>query len=257
MSYHDAHILDQYAYQASVVHRLDPRAKIIAILFFVIIVVSFPKYVFISLLPFAIYPLVLAILSGLSFRLLFRQVLIASPFFILVGLFNPFLDRTMIDVPFLGIQVRGGIISFASIALRGFLCVSGAVLLVSTSSFPRLVEALQALHLPKAFTVQLMFLYRYLFLLIEEAKRMSQARLLRSGGFRNSFSSARSMLSVLLIRTLHRAGAIWLAMRARGFQDEIKTARKMKWSFKDFIFLALSIFFCFLLRLIVFEKIKF
>jgi len=257
MSYHDAHILDQYAYQASVVHRLDPRAKIIAILFFVITVVSFPKYALISLLPFALYPLVLVILSGLSLRFLLRQVLIASPFFILVGLFNPFLDRTMIDVPFLGVQVRAGIISFASIVLRGFLCVSGAVLLVSSSSFPRLVEALQALHLPKAFTVQLMFLYRYLFLLIEEAKRMSQARRLRSGGAKNSFNSTVSMLSVLLMRTLDRAGAIWLAMKARGFQDEIKTARKMKYGFRDFIFLLLSIIFCLGLRLIIFEEIKF
>ena len=77
----------------SPIHRVDPRAKVLATAVFVVCVVSFGKYDVLGLLPFASSPSSspprAASRSGFSARLL----LIVSPFALVVGVFNPLLDR--------------------------------------------------------------------------------------------------------------------------------------------------------------------
>jgi len=57
-------------------------------------------------------------------------------------------------------------VSFLSIMLRFTLTVASALLLVATTGFNGVCLALDTLGAPKAFVVQLFFLYRYLFVLV-------------------------------------------------------------------------------------------
>jgi cobalt/nickel transport system permease protein len=180
--------------------------------------------------------------------LILRQLALAAPFIILVGLFNPILDRaTAITLD--GIRISAGWFSFASILLRGALCVSAAVILIATTSFPRLVEAMRWFKVPSAFAVQLMLLYRYLFLVLGEGRKINHALLLRSGNSRPTLAVAGSALSSLLVRTLDRGEAIWRAMQARGFEGELFTARRMKWRGADTWFSGAVPVLCLLLRI--------
>ena len=63
MSYNDADQLDRHAYIDSAVHRLDPRAKVIATLAYIIAVVSYPKYSVAQLFPFLLFPMTMAIMG--------------------------------------------------------------------------------------------------------------------------------------------------------------------------------------------------
>ena len=54
------------------------------------------------------------------------------------------------------------------------------MLLIATTGFPAICMALEKLGAPKIFTVQLLMLYRYLFVLIEESIRTIRAYTLRS-----------------------------------------------------------------------------
>ena len=93
MSCHEADRLDRLSYLDSPAHRLDPRAKLLATLAFVVAVVSFPKYEVSALTPFVFFPLLLAGAGGIPLGLIARRVVIVSPFAIMIGLFNPLLDR--------------------------------------------------------------------------------------------------------------------------------------------------------------------
>lgn len=231
--------LDRHAYTDSVIHRLDPRGKILGTLFFIFIVVSFPKYAVGPLLIFAFYPLSLAILGNVSIRLLLTRIVLISPFILFVGIFNPLFDKEpMLSVG--GVNLSGGWVSFGSIVLRFGLTVGVALVLVATTPFPALCQGLIKMRVPRALVVQLLFLYRYLFVLVDEAGRLTRARELREGEKRRRGGSLRVaavMLGVLFTRTLDRAERIYRAMLVRGFEGEIRTVNGLRWGWRDSFFL--------------------
>jgi len=239
--------LDNLSYKDTFIHRLDPRAKLIVSLIFVISVVSFQKYEITGLLPFFIYPVLLLTIGDIPFNAIARKMLFASPFALFIGIFNPLLDRDIRFV-FLGMHVTGGWVSFLSIMIRFMLTVSTAILLVAVTSFPRLCESLRRLKVPKVFVVQLLFLYRYIFVLLEETLRMSRAKEMRSFGKRGKdMRTFIRFISVLLIRTLERAERVYQAMLLRGFNGEIKMRGRSKFRSQDILFVlfSISIFYIF------------
>jgi len=238
VSCHEADRLDRLSYLDSPAHRLDPRAKLLATLAFVVAVVSFPKYEVSALAPFIFFPLLLALAGGIPLRLIARRVLIVSPFAIMIGLFNPLLDRAP------GIQLgpfalSAGWLSFASILARFALTLSAVLALTATTSFPALCQGLTALRVPRVFVVQLLFLYRYLFLLAEESGRLRRARDLRGLGARGrTLRVAAAALGVLFTRTLDRAERIYQTMAARGFDGTVRQLRSLRFGAADALFLA-------------------
>lgn len=232
--------LDSLAYNDTLAHRLDPRAKIIATLLFVIAVVSYPKHEVSALLPLAFYPMMLMMVGEVPARYVARKLLVLCPFALMIGIFNPLLDRQpMIEA--MGIAISGGWLSFASIMLKFALTTSAALLLIATTPFPAICEALDRLFVPRLFVMQLMFVYRYIFVLIEEAMRMVRARRLR--GFRGeglAMSEFTSLAGVLFIRTYERAERVYQAMLARNYSGAMSTLRELSMSASDWAFLAIT-----------------
>jgi cobalt/nickel transport system permease protein len=227
-TFFDVGRLDRLANQDSPIHRLDPRAKLITTLVFLVAVVSFPKYEISAMLPFALYPVVLASVGRLPLGFVARKLLTVAPFAVLVGIFNPLLDREIL-LRLGPVGISGGWVSFASILLRFCLTIGTAFLLIATTSFQGLCVGLQRLGAPRVLTVQLLFLYRYLFVLAGEAVRLVRARALRSFGRRGmGLRVFGSLVGHLLIRTLARAQRIHLAMLSRGFDGEVRMLRPLK-----------------------------
>lgn len=233
--------LDRLSYQDTAVHRLDPRAKVIATLLFVTTVVSFPKYDILSLLPLFLFPVLFAVLGDIPGGLIARKVAAVSPFALFVGIFNPLLDRgTVAIAP--GIAVAAGWLSFASILVKFSLSISAALLLIATTSFPGICHALNRLGFPDLFVTQLLFLYRYLFVLLDEASRMVRARESRSfGGGRIPLRLFARLAGELLVRTVERAERIHGAMLARGFRGEMPARRPLSMRKADAAFLAATV----------------
>lgn len=248
MTFVDASRLDRHAYVDSIIHRFDPRAKVLTTLVFIITVVSFDKYTLGPLLPFLAFPVFLAVLGFVPFGLIAGRLAVALPFILLIGIANPFLDRAvMVELGSVGIS--GGWVSFTSIFLRGLLCVTAGIVLVATTSVPRIAEALGALRLPRGLVVQLLLLYRYLFVLMTETGRMRRARTLRAGTSKASMRDAARMLSTLLLRTVDRSETIWRAMLVRGFEGDLRSPRQLRWRPADTVFLTLVGTICVILRL--------
>ena len=232
--------LDSLSYRESPVHRLDPRVKLVVTLVFALTVVSFPKYEISGLMPFFLYPALFLAFGDIPARFIIKKVIFVSPFALFVGVFNPIIDRgIMYSIG--GIAISGGWISFLSIALKFALTVSSALLLIATTSFPGLCHALQKIGLPGIFVSQLLFLYRYIFVLMEEAMRIIRARDMRSfGGRGHGARTAVNMIGVLFIRTVERSGRIYNAMLARGFDGRIETTRRYAFTPVDAMFAFIS-----------------
>ena len=121
-SFLDISYLDSLSCQQSPIHRLDPRAKVIATAFFIVSVVSFDKYEITGLIPFFLYPIVLIAMGDLPLVYLLKKILIAAPFAVFIGMFNPIIDRAIL-INLGPVCISGGWVSFASIMLRFVLTV--------------------------------------------------------------------------------------------------------------------------------------
>ena len=240
--------LDQLAAGDTAMHRLDPRAKVLATLIFIVSVVSFGRYELSALIPFFVFPAFLVALGQLPAGYLISKLALVCPLAIAVGAFNPFFDRAVLL--HLGpLDVTGGWISFASILVRTVLTVGAALTLAALTGFPSICRALERLGMPRAFAMQLLFLYRYLFVLTEEGARASRARELRSFGGRGlGFASYVSLLGHLLLRTWQRAERTHMAMLARGFSGVFPGREHSRFGAPELLFLLAWSSLCITLR---------
>ncbi|MCM2265575.1 MAG: cobalt ECF transporter T component CbiQ [Desulfuromonadales bacterium] len=229
--------LDLLAMQESAVHRLDPRAKVLTTLVFIVCVVSFGRYEVAAMLPFCLYPLALLALGDLPTGYIARKVMVVIPFAVMVGLFNPLFDRQVL-LQLGPLDIWGGWLSCLSIIVRTILTVAAAVTLVAITGFPAICEALERLGMPRVFAVQLLFLYRYIFVLTDEGGRVARARQLRSCGKRGQgLRHFGPLLGHLLLRTWERAERIHMAMLARGFTGEVHARRRGRFGGREVLFL--------------------
>ena len=90
--------LDRLSYGDTVVHRLDPRAKVAATILFAVAVVSFPKYEVLSLFPFFLFPVLIGALGDIPAGFITRKVVAVSPFAVFVGIFNPLFDHRVVAI---------------------------------------------------------------------------------------------------------------------------------------------------------------
>jgi cobalt/nickel transport system permease protein len=237
-SFFDIGHLDALSSGQTPVHRVDARVKVLTAICFIVVVVSFDKYDPARLTPFVIYPMAIMAIGNIPFSYIAKKLLFASPFVLFVAVFNPILDHS--HVLGLGpLSVTGGCLSFISIMAKYVLTVSAGLALIACTGFDAICSALARMGVPGAFTMQLLFVYRYIFVLGEEAARMARARALRSFGDRGlGIGVYSSMLGQLLLRTMDRAQRIHLAMLCRGFDGEIRPIRASRLRLCDLLFLA-------------------
>ena len=172
--------------------------------------------------------------SGIGIVRVFLRSLIALPF-ILIALPTVFTKpgAPAFDL-FLGLftltATVEGMEFFSSVLIKSWASVTAAVLLTSTTPALSLLSALRSLKIPEILVTVVLLMYRYLFVLVEEAQRMLRARAARSASVGpNSGGSliwrakgAGSMAGSLFVRTLDRSERIYMAMLSRGYDGDIR-----------------------------------
>ena len=217
------------------IHRLDPRTKLLTTMVFVLLVVSHDRLQVSTLTSFTIYPIFLLIAADLPLSYLARRLLLAAPFVMFLGIFNPILETQTILIA--GWEVRQGWLSMASILMRFFLTATATLMLLATTTIPQLCNALSQLGVPRVFTRQLQLLHRYLFVLINEGLALHRATKLRSyGRQRLTLRTGTNLLGQLLLRTTARANRIHQAMLSRNFTDQIHPIQSLKITWHDWGF---------------------
>jgi len=117
------------------------------------------------------------------------------------------------------LQPNGGAV-FLAIVVKSTLCLLAMILLSNTTPFAELLETLRRVRFPRLLVTILALLYRYIFVLIDEAERLNRAR--ESRTFRNGrvrkWHSLASLVGQLFVRSTERAERIYAAMLARGWK---------------------------------------
>jgi len=223
-----------YTPRSSAIHHLDARVKLILTLAFILALSLTPSGAWPAYLLFLTLVLSAALLSHLGIRLVLRRALLALPFALaaLPLIFTgpaPRFDwqiTSTLSIPF----SPAGIERFASIALRSWISVQAAIILAATTRFPDLLSALRQLHIPAVFIAIVELMWRYLFMLVDEANRLITARASRSAplagqrraGGRLAWRArvTGGLAGNLFLRSLERSDRVYAAMLSRGYTGQ-------------------------------------
>jgi len=230
------HYLDRFAYQDSPVHRLDPRAKIVAVVAYSAVLISLGRYAIPSP-AYLIFPFALLVLGGIPLRFVLKHTLIVSPFVLCLVALSPVFDATPVRVG--EAVVRGGWLTAGSVLARFVLGMAALIGLASTTRFPELLKGFEKLGVPRVLVTQLRFLYRYLFLLVDQSMHLRQAWSARDAGrgpLGWRWRAATGLVGVLFTRSLEQAERTYLAMIARGYDGTMRLMRPLRWRGVDTVF---------------------
>jgi len=236
------HFIDRYAMGDSPIHRLDARAKLVAVLCYTVALISFNRYAVADLAPMAVLPLALLWFAGVPVWFGLRRVAILSPFILMLVLMSPIYDREPHAVAFGPWQyaVGGGWLTAADIAIKFALGVLALTAMMCSTRFALLLEAMRRLGMPQVVVLQLGFLYRYLFVLIDEAMRVRRARDFRGAVLApvgRRLAAVGGVVGSLFVRTLDRSQRVHLAMSARGYRGEPHSLHRLRFAAVDMLFL--------------------
>ena len=228
--------MDTLAAEDSPVHRLHPLCKLLVTVCYIAAVVSFPKYDFTGLAVMVLYPAVLFQAAGIPVRTCFYKLRIVLPLVCAVGLVNPFLDRRILL--YIGaVPITGGLVSMATLMLKGVFSLMASFLLIATTPIDRICAALGRLHVRQVLTTLLLLTYRYIGLMIREVAVLSESYALRAPGQKGiHFSAWGSFLGQLLLRSMDRAEELYSSMLLRGFRGEFYYVGLPKARGKDWLF---------------------
>lgn len=229
---------------------IDARALLMVTIVYLVALLSVPLQRTDMIIWFASYPIISAPLAHMAYERLFRNSLFILPLLIFIGIFNPIYDRTPAFTLF-GTTISTGWVSFISIILRGLFSTQALLLLIRVAGFNDMCLAMRRLGCPSVIVTQLLMVYRYLSVLLQEALTMQRARIARSYGS-SSFKAAMwgPFIGQLLLRTIERSRRVNMAMKARGFNGSLSTSPMSHWDTADTVYCMVWIPVFFILRFI-------
>ena len=214
--------IDNFASGDSLLHRLDPRIKIvIALLFSVIVAVADRP---LCLATAVCFSLALLLLSSLSLREVFLRLLAVNAFIFFLWLFLPFTyggEKLFSIGPLTA--TREGIIYALLITVKSNTIVVALIALLATTPIITLGHGLGHLYVPSKLIHLLFFTIRYLQVLHLEYDRLRAAmkvRAFKAGTNLHTYRSLAYLIGMLLIKSFDRADRIRKAMLCRGFHGE-------------------------------------
>jgi cobalt/nickel transport system permease protein len=232
------HFLDPYHHQGSPVHQLDPRVKLLLALAFILTCALTPPGAWPVYLLLLAIVLSVEILSNLGISYVQKRSLLALPF--ILAAFPVIF--TISGEPLASFSIghwtltvtQPGLERFISIALKSWISVQAAVVLAASTPFPALLAAMRAIHIPRLLVAIFGLMWRYLFVLADEALRLVRARAARSGGSATPGAKTGGSLAWrarvtggmagnLFLRAFERSDRIYMAMVSRGYDGEVRT----------------------------------
>ena len=220
--------LGQYYPAESVVHRLDPRVKIVLLIAFVAAVFLVP-----NLSGFVLIALYLALackLSKLPVKLLIKSIKPLRFILIFTFILNLFFTGGTTELLNLGFAVltKEGLLNAIRYSLRLVFLVLGSSLLTLTTQpvtltdgLERLLSPLKVIHFPAHEMAMMMTIaLRFIPTLLEETDKIMKAQMARGSDFETGrlLERVKAMVPLLVplfVSAFRRAGDLAMAMEAR------------------------------------------
>jgi cobalt/nickel transport system permease protein len=219
-------LFSEYFRKGHFLAKIDGRIKLIVVLMLLVMVLS-SKHISFPLLIAAF-----CLLLCLRMRIPYRVMLVrfSQPLFIAFIVFFLKLFFTgqepLFSFSCLGIEViahREGLIEGFTISSRIISAVSLLIVLSFATPFTEFITSLAWFRVPRQFVELLMFSYRYIFLLLEDAMVIYNAQKNRLGysGIRRGLNSFGILSGSLTLRAFEHSQTITSAMIQRGYTGDI------------------------------------
>jgi cobalt/nickel transport system permease protein len=218
----------------SVVHRLPPQCKLLAIFAFALVVVATPRERFWAFAAYAVLLAGVAVAARVPVTHVVRRMVIELPF-VLFAFLIPVIglgERTTV----LGLSLSvPGLWAAWNILAKATLGVIASILLAATTEPRVILIGAQRLRLPSLLVQIAMFMLRYMDVIVDEMRRMRVARESRgfeARNFRHIPVIARSA-GALFIRSYERGERVHLAMLSRGYSGQMPTIHEISASVRQ------------------------
>ncbi len=232
---------DTYARRNNWLTRIDVRIKVLYVISFLAANI-FAKDISVSLFFFSVsFALLIAIKIHpvIILRNMLIPVSLAVIILLMKGLYEG--EKEWISFPFMGYRIifkeeglRSGILTFSKV-LGG---VSLVILFSFTTTISQLCSGLKWFRVPNTIIELLAFVYRYIFLLLDEVSSMWTAQRSRLGytSWRKTLKSFGILGGMLIVRAFERAERTNEAMCARGYEGGgILTGNLPPWRKKEYL----------------------
>ena len=222
--------LGQYYPVDSIIHRLDPRTKLMGTLVFIISV-----FLFNTILGYAVATVFLAAvikISKVPVKFIFKGLKAIFIILIITMVFNVFLTPGEVLWSFGFLKAtREGISLAGKMAIRLIYLVIGSSLMTLTTTpnqltdgLERLLRPLNKLHVPiHEIAMMMSIALRFIPILMEETDKIMKAQIARGADFEtgNIIQKAKNMIPLLVplfISAFRRANDLAMAMEARCYR---------------------------------------
>jgi len=225
---HIEQVLESYAHSGRL-SSVAPQVKLL-LAFIALVTAVFSTSPATPLLIFLTMSTALVLLAGIPSRVYLTALAAPASFTIPVVLLIPFFvadGEALLTVKLFShtfIATREGLNEALLLASRVLAGTASLFFIIFTTPAAAIFAAMRSLKIPTLFVEMCMLIYRFLFVLIDEAERMLKAQKVRLGyaSYRQSFDSFALLASNLFLRSYLRAERAFTALEARGYRGDIE-----------------------------------
>ncbi len=221
----------------SVVHRLDPRFKLLTTFLYIILLFSFDSML--TLLPMTILLFAAIVLSKVKFTYILKGIKPIMYIIALTVLMNMFFTNGRVVFEFYFIDITyEGLVKAVFMGVRLLLLIMGSSLMTYTTSPIELTDAIEGLLKPfkkigipsHEIAMIMSMALRFIPTLMDETDKIMRAQMARGANFesKNIIKRAKSYLPILVplfVNSFKRADDLAMAMEARCYRGDIGRTR--------------------------------
>src|SRR5690625_3735226 len=257
-------IIGQFVPGNSLIHRLDPRMKMIIIFFYVIFVFFANNVLSYSLL--SAFVILTIITTRIPLRFILRGLMPIWLLIVFTLLIHFFLTKEgPVAIEIFAIKIhQGGIIRGLVISLRFCLLILMTSLLTLTTTPIEITDAIESLLKPfkkvkfpvHELALMMSISLRFIPTLVQETDKISKAQAsrgvdFRTGPIKERIKSIIPLLVPLFVSAFKRAEELAMAMEARGYQGGEGRTKLRELRFQLIDFTVLSLFICVVILLFI------
>ena len=240
-------MMEDEARGEGLLHGLHPLSKFFVTVFYLVVLLSFNRYDMAGVLLMGVYPVLMFTLGDIPLKPMWRRMSLILIPVCLVGIANPFFDRSVIFPAHPAIT--GGMVSMATLLLKGVYAVAAAYLLMVTTPMEDFCSALRKMRVPAVLVSVIMLIHRYIIVFLEEVSRMRTAYLMRAPGQTGiSFKVWGPMVGMLLLRSINRSESVYQGMTLRGFNGDFSHVERRPFAVKDAVYVAVFVIVFLIIR---------
>ncbi len=229
--------IDKYSNLNSVLHKIDPRVKLVLSFSFLILIAS--TY---NIKLFSLYlgvAVVLLVISKVPLHFYLKKIFLITPLVVLLSFFiflSYFIEHKVAFTFETFSRYYPVYNTLALLVSKIYLSILVITLLISCTHFNDLLWGLRKYKLPFIVTTLSKLVYTYIFLFIDELHRTLRAYKSRTPELRISRVKVYGNIAAgIFLRSMERSDSIYKAMVSRGFTGEFPEGNSNRLKFIDLI----------------------